>query len=147
MSIIYSTFHPKDATLYFDSYCSTIESLVTAWEQSPEVLKTSLEKVIQQWSIVHIAIDEATNEIVWTATTLIEQKLHRGGTKAWHIEDVATRAWRWWNGIGSQLIKNSIESAKNAWCYKIILDCTQEMSGYYEKFGFEVKGVEMKKYI
>jgi len=147
MAIIYKTFEPQDASVYFESYCSTIKSLVPAWKQTPETLKSSLEKVISQWSVVHIAIDKDANEIVWTATVLIEYKLHRWGTKAWHIEDVATRNWRWGKWIGSQLITNCIDTAKQAWCYKIILDCTQEMSGYYERFDFKVQWVEMKRYL
>lgn len=147
MAIIYKHFLPEDIDKYFTSYWQTIDSLVPMWKQTPVILKASLENIIQQWTIVHIAVDEELDEIVWTASTLIEFKLHRWWCKAWHIEDVATREGRWGKWIWSELITQCLQSAKDAWCYKIILDCTEELSWYYARFGFEVKGVEMKKYL
>ena len=147
MPIIYKQFIPKDVDKYFTSYGKTIDSLVPVWEQTPAILKASLEKISEQWTIVHIAVDEELDEIVWTASCLVECKLHRWWCKAGHIEDVATRAWRWGKWIWSNLIKKCVSSAKDAWCYKIILQCTDDLAPYYERFWFEVKGVDMKMYL
>jgi glucosamine-phosphate N-acetyltransferase len=39
-----------------------------------------------------------------------------------------------------------MELAKERNCYKVILDCTKNISGFYEKIGFEKHGIQMSKY-
>ena len=40
-----------------------------------------------------------------------------------------------------------IEDAKQKKCYKIILDCNENMYNYYNKYGFESKNIQMSYYI
>ena len=49
--------------------------------------------------------------------------------------------------MASALIKHAIQAAKDAHCYKIILDCDAELIPYYEKFGFTNKGIFMGQYM
>lgn len=86
-----------------------------------------------------------TNFVTGTITLLLERKfIHAGGLVA-HIEDVATR--RGWerHGIGRALVDYAVQEAKKAGCYKIILDCSNKNIPFYEKCGFRVSGLCMRR--
>lgn len=83
-------------------------------------------------------------ELVGATTLLIEQKFIHNGGKAGHIEDVVTRKDFQGMGVGSSIVKKAIEAAKEAGCYKIVLDCSEENVPFYGKLGFRKHGVEMR---
>lgn len=83
-------------------------------------------------------------EVVGATTLLIEQKFIHNGGKAGHIEDVVTHKDFQGMGIGSSVVRKAIEAAKEAGCYKIVLDCSEENVPFYEKLGFRRHEVEMR---
>lgn len=74
--------------------------------------------------------------IVGTASIFIEPKFIRGGDSVGHIEDVVIHPDYQKTGIGRMLMEHLISLAKNSNCYKVILDCSNKVVGFYEKFGF-----------
>lgn len=84
------------------------------------------------------------DEVVGATTLLIEQKFIHNGGRSGHIEDVVTRKGFQGMGIGSSVVKKALEAAKEAGCYKIVLDCSEENVPFYEKLGFKKHGVEMR---
>lgn len=85
---------------------------------------------------IYVAVEDDGN-VVGAATLLIEPKFLHGGCKAGHIEDVATHKDHQGKGIGSLLQKTLIEVAKGYGCYKILLDCEDNLIPFYEKFGYK----------
>lgn len=83
-------------------------------------------------------------EVVGATTLLIEQKFIHNGGRTGHIEDVVTRKGFQGMGIGSSVVKKAIEAAREAGCYKIVLDCSEENVPFYEKLGFRRHEVEMR---
>lgn len=81
-------------------------------------------------------VAESGGKIIGTIRLLFEQKYYHAGRSAGHIEDVATHQNYVGRGVASALIKKAIELCKEKDCYKIILDCSDEVTGFYEKFGF-----------
>ena len=76
-------------------------------------------------------------KIVGSATLLIEPKfIHKGGLVG-HIEDVVIVKKFQRKGIGKNLIRISLDYARNNGCYKTILDCTDDVKPFYEKMGFK----------
>jgi len=100
----------------------------------------------KQGGYTYIALDSTSGKIVGTTKLLVEQKFLRGLALAGHIEDVATRKGYEGQGIASQLINTALKKANQLGCYKIILDCRQELAGFYKKFGFKEVGTQMKIY-
>ena len=147
MSFTYKVFTPNMVDTYFQSYIKTIENLVPAGEQTQYDMKQNLTKMLEQWSKVFVAVDDEIDEIVWTITVLIEQKLTRWWAKAAHLEELITRKWWQGKGIWSQLMKQAITYAQSQNAYKIILDCDPSLVGFYKRFGFEQSEVMMRRYL
>jgi glucosamine-phosphate N-acetyltransferase len=92
--------------------------------------------------LVYVAEDDG--KIVGCATLLVEEKFLHGGSKAAHVEDVATHKDHQGKGIGSLLQKHLIEEAKRLGCYKILLDCKESLIPFYEKFGYKESDKHMR---
>jgi len=87
------------------------------------------------------------NEIViGTASIIIERKFIRGMKSVGHIEDVVVDFKHRGCGIGKQLLDFLVDYAKNNNCYKVILNCSDDNVGFYQKVGFNKKEVEMCLY-
>jgi glucosamine-phosphate N-acetyltransferase len=91
-----------------------------------------------------IAEDKQNRQVIGTATLLIEQKFIHNGGKAGHIEDVATRKGYEGKGIGKKVIEELIKIAKENECYKVILDCNEKVTGFYEKTGLRKHAIMMR---
>ena len=97
---------------------------------------------IQVW-VIH---DTSTNQIIGTATLLIEPKFIHDCGRVAHIEDVVLSKSTHGTGLGKKIVTFLAEQAKIRGCYKVILDCTKETIGFYEKCGFTVKNTQMGLY-
>jgi glucosamine-phosphate N-acetyltransferase len=93
---------------------------------------------------IFVAIDRATAEVIGATTLLVEQKLIHSGGKAGHIEDVVTRKGFEGMGIGSALISHALRFAKNAGCYKVVLDCSDANIKFYQRAGFKIHETSMR---
>lgn len=93
-----------------------------------------------------VFVIETDNTIVATATLLIEQKLIHSMGKVGHIEDVVVDKSLRGKGVGKTLISHLVSVAKEAGCYKIILDCSSHNEAFYKACGFETKGCFMAQY-
>ena len=80
-------------------------------------------------------------------TLLHEQKLIHNGLKIVHIEDLVVDKEYKNRGIGRDLINYCLEKISKEEYYKIILDCSEELERFYNKFGFEKKNIQMAKYL
>ena len=75
--------------------------------------------------------------VVGTVRLLFEPKFYHSGKLAAHIEDVATHNDYVGKGVAGSLIKHVISLCREKECYKIILNCSNDLIGFYEKFGFK----------
>jgi len=92
---------------------------------------------------IFVAVNE-NRKIIGSTTLLIEQKfIHEGGLVG-HIEDVVTHKDFRSMGVGKALMQKAIDAAKDAGCYKVILNCSDENFPFYEKLGFRKHGREMR---
>ena len=83
-----------------------------------------------------VAVAVIDGRVVGTSTLLVESKFIHDGRIAGHIEDVAVRTDLQGKRIGRKIIEYLLEVAKSRGCYKIILDCTDDVKPFYEKLGF-----------
>ena len=81
-----------------------------------------------------VAVED--DQVIGTATLILEHKfLHRGGTIG-HIEDVAVHPRHEGKGVGRAVVSFLIEIARQSGCYKVILSCNDQNLAFYQKLGF-----------
>ncbi|KAG0281781.1 Glucosamine-phosphate N-acetyltransferase-like protein [Linnemannia exigua] len=86
-------------------------------------------------------------KIVAAGTVLVERKfIHELGMVG-HIEDIAVSADQQGKKLGLRIIETLKAIGQQVGCYKVILDCSEKNVPFYEKCGFERKGVEMGWYV
>jgi ribosomal protein S18 acetylase RimI-like enzyme len=85
----------------------------------------------------------ADNQVVGSFALLIMDNLAHMGAPSAVVEDVVVRSrWRG-RGIGSRMIRFTMEKAKEAKCYKLALSCSinrDRAHKFYESLGFEKHG-------
>jgi glucosamine-phosphate N-acetyltransferase len=85
-------------------------------------------------------------DIVASGTIIIEPKIIRGGKPVGHIEDIVTSSNYRGKGLGQDILELLIQEGREKNCYKIILDCKDNLKGYYEKMDFKESGMQMALY-
>jgi glucosamine-phosphate N-acetyltransferase len=101
-------------------------------------------KNIKEKSNSRIFVALIDNKIVGVITTIIEYKFIHNGGKVCHIEDVVTRKGYEKLGIGSSLIRQAIDFSTKEDCYKVVLNCSDKNTLFYEKNGFHKHEIEMR---
>ncbi|VAI33783.1 unnamed protein product [Triticum turgidum subsp. durum] len=77
---------------------------------------------------------------------LVERKFIRRCGTVGHVEDVVVDAAARGRGLGERVVRRLVEHASARGCYKVILNCTPELRGFYAKCGFMEKNVQMGLY-
>ena len=119
-----------------EDFLITLSNLSNIEGLSLEKAGVILDRVLKN-PCYNVFVFELDSKIVGCATLLVEQKFIHNGGFVGHIEDVATRKGFEGKGVGSSLIKHLISEAKKLGCYKVILDCSEDNVGFYERFGFK----------
>ena len=86
-----------------------------------------------------------TDKIIGSGTIIYEPKIINGGKSVGHIEDIIVDKNYRNKGIAKNILNMLVNLAKNK-CYKIILDCKEELVDFYSKNGFNKNGIQMAKY-
>ena len=94
----------------------------------------------------NILVIEENNKIVGCVTYFIEYKMIRGGCKVLHVEDLIVDELCRKRGFGKDMLIYLINYAKNIGCYKIILNCSENLENFYVNCGFNKKNLQMCKY-
>lgn len=130
---------------YYKKYLDLLEQLTVVNKEN--ITFDMFSKFIDNLGDNHlIFVIEYNNKIIATTTLLLENKIIRQMGKVGHIEDVVVDNAFNGKNIGKRLISFVCEYAKNRNCYKVILDCDQDVTKFYEKCEFVVKGNFMAKY-
>ena len=128
-----------------DSFFDTLSNLTEIGKDvyNKEFSQKILEKIKNAGNI-RIFVAMKDSDIVGSITAIIEQKFIHNGGKICHIEDVVTRKGFEKLGIGSLLVEKVLELAKNEKCYKVILNCSDYNSKFYENLGFYKHDIGMR---
>ena len=85
------------------------------------------------------------NKIVAYGSIVVENKIR--GEIAGHIEDIVVDTSVRGKMLGVKLVKELVEIGKKLGCYRITLFCDKKLIKFYERNGFKVNNVIMKKYL
>lgn len=84
------------------------------------------------------------NQIIAYGSIVIENKIR--GEIAGHIEDIVVDKKFRGKNYGVRLIEELVKIGKEKDCYRITLTCDQSLIKFYNKNGFKVNNISMKKY-
>lgn len=79
-------------------------------------------------------------------TILIETKLIHGYCKVGHIEDIVINSEYRGNNLGRSLLKKAVDYTQEIKCYKVILNCNNDLINYYKNSGFLESNTQMSIY-
>jgi glucosamine-phosphate N-acetyltransferase len=123
--------------------CDTLAGLAEVG-LSPAEMRAVMQERQRAGTHTYVAIDPATKDVVGTASLLIERKfIHRGG-KSGHIEDVAVRRGHRGKGLAGALVQFAVSEARRLGCYKIILNCFEQLVPLYASMGFRKHDLGMR---
>lgn len=81
--------------------------------------------------------------VIATITFILDMKVFHENRNALHVEDVMVHPEYRKRGVGSYLILQAKVYAQSHNCYKIILNCSDTLKGFYQRVGFSSKNIEM----
>ena len=114
---------------YFFIYAQLTSAPVIPQEQFINILKNLPENHF-------IFVCTMREKVVGMFTVLIEQKLTNGGKCVAHVEDVVVDNQHRGLGIGKSMVNFAINYARKKNCYKIILNCREDLREFYQQQGF-----------
>ncbi|MDD3285554.1 MAG: GNAT family N-acetyltransferase [Patescibacteria group bacterium] len=116
------------------SFFQTLANLRPIENLSPEVAESIFKDCVRLGIETYVALDGG--EVIGTLRLLLEPKFYHQGRLAAHIEDVATRADYQGKGVASALIRRVLEICRVKNCYRLTLDCSDELVDFYRRFNF-----------
>ena len=156
MDIKYSSLY----TLINDN-CNIKEKIINSYIQLIKQLSNTITSnsddfiknlsLINNSGIIYVAyLNLPTSDdfiIVASGTCFLEPKIIHNFMNVGHIEDIVVDI----NYRGKGIIHNILNLLKNYAvdnnCYKVILDCHQDLIKVYSKYEYELKGVQMAIYL
>jgi len=121
--------------------CDTDEQkFMESFEKMYEINQVDTQYFVVVWE------DMGNGNIVLAWTILIEKKFIHDWHSVWHIEDIVVS--KEYNGkwLGRHLINLLVDLWKKNSCYKVILDCTDDVLPFYGWCGFEKKNLWLAIY-
>jgi len=91
-----------------------------------------------------IFVYELLGKPIGMITLIIEQKIIHSGRSVGHIEDLVVDKNHRGTGIAEKLIEYAINMSTFNNCYKLILDCDDNLVHFYKKRGFHKRGIQMR---
>lgn len=135
--------HSENIDEIKSNYLELMQDLTHAPDVSTYMFTSTIENIHKMGRII---IGISDNLIVCSGTIIIEPKIIHGCKAAGHIEDIVVmQSWRG-KDLGQTLIDNLSTYGFNNDCYKIILDCNDNLEVFYNKSGFSKKGLQMSLY-
>lgn len=112
------------------------------------LFEENINKISKMGTIVVGFIKDSSDniELIASGTILIEPKIIRKGQSVGHIEDIVVAPHMRNRGISQKILNILKRFAKESNCYKVILDCYEEVNNVYKKNGFKIKGIQMAEY-
>ena len=112
---------------------------------SEEVFYNFIHNTLNENHII-IVLEDKNKHIIGSGTIIIEKKLTYGGCKMGHLENILIHEEYRGKGYGESLINKLLEICKEKKCYRVDLNCNDELEHFYKKNGFTKKHICMNVY-
>lgn len=126
-----------------NNYISLLSNLTKVNNIDNETFIKHIDDIYKNGIIYVVFVND---RILATGTIFLEQKIIRNCQKVGHIEDIVVDPEFRGYGLSSIIIDKLTEYGFNNNCYKIILDCDENIKKVYEKCGYSKKSIQMAYY-
>ena len=127
-----------------NGFLETLENLTTVNLDPSEALEVYEKMANRPEYRMFVAEEQGTGQIIGATTLVVEQKFIHSGATAGHIEDVVTREGYEGNGVASAVVQRCIDEAKKIGCYRVQLECSEDLIPFYERLGFHEHELNMR---
>ena len=122
---------------YNKDYCNLLEQLTTINNITYDMFNKQFINIDTNENHYIIVIEDLQKKkIIGSGTLLIENKFIHDCKNVGHIEDIVIDKHYRNNKLGGKLIKILVNIATKNNCYKVILNCSNNLITYYKKIGF-----------
>ena len=122
---------------YNKDYCNLLEQLTTINNITYDMFNKQFINIDTNENHYIIVIEDLQKKkIIGSGTLLIENKFIHNCKNVGHIEDIVINKQYRGNKLGGKLIKILVNIATKNNCYKVILNCSNNLITYYKKIGF-----------
>jgi glucosamine-phosphate N-acetyltransferase len=130
------------------SYIELLSQLTTAANISTELFLRKIEEIHKMGDIIvcYHTDDENNMKIIGSGTVIYEPKIIHSCKCVGHIEYIVVHNKYRSLGIAKTIIDSLIKQSFDKNCYKVILDCKDELCDFYQKQGFKRNGSQMSLY-
>lgn len=132
-----------------DQYLVLLSELTSTNDIETKLFIENVERIHSMGAIIvgYIGLpNDDTFEIVSSGTIILEPKIIRDCKMVGHIEDIVVAKSMRAKGVSQHILKILKNIARENNCYKVILNCSEELKQVYLKNGFEKKGLCMVEY-
>lgn len=126
-----------------DNYISLLSNLTLVNNIKTDDFIKYIDDIYKNGIIYVVFIN---NKIIASGTIFLEQKIIRNCKKVGHIEDIVVDPEYRGYGLSTIIIEKLTEYGFKNNCYKIILDCDENIKKVYEKCGYSKKSIQMAYY-
>ena len=128
---------PLDRKDFTRGYLDLLKHLTTVGEVTEEKFNETFHIMRNHGTYYIITIvDPAIDKVIGTTTLFVEYKFIHSCAIRGRIEDVVVDGAYRGKHLGKLLVKTAILLAKYLKCYKLSLDCSDEMKLFYSSLGF-----------
>lgn len=116
------------------------DDLETLCEIYSDAFNETAPMIRQWWSIIdnpniQYKVAKFDGKIMGVASIIIIDKIINSGARMGIIEDVAVSPEARGLGLGKLLIEDLLDYGTERGCYKVVLNCSDDNVGFYEKCG------------
>jgi glucosamine-phosphate N-acetyltransferase len=145
--------NPENIERIKEQYLILLSELTSTSYIETSLFIKNIDEINKMGTIVVGVLNDVSNdvssnnfEIVASGTIIIEPKIMREGRNVGHIEDIVVTKHMRGKGISRKMLDILKVFARESNCYKVTLDCDNEVKNVYIKNGLKVKGVQMAEY-
>ena len=133
---------PLERTDFTKGYLLLLSQLTKVGEYSKETFEVQFDGMKQMPGCHYIIVveDTSTEQLICTGTLLVECKFIHNAALRGRIEDIVVHKDYRNLRLGSMIVELLTALGKELGCYKVTLDCKENMLGFYTKFGYVNEG-------
>ena len=135
---------PLERTDYDKGFLSLLSQLTKVGDYSKEKFEAQFDAMREMPGCHYVVVIEDTScppgKVVCSGTLVVERKFIHNAALRGRIEDIVVDKDYRKLRLGSMIVELLTVLSRELHCYKVTLDCKEEIQDFYKKFGYVNEG-------